>query len=100
MAERPILIVGGRVLDPERDLRRPPVADILIEGARITAIGAEATARADGAEIIDARGTLVAPGFVNAHCHSHDTLLRGLFEQLPLDLWGLTAFPFNWSPRG
>lgn len=99
MAERPILIVGGRVLDPERELHRPPVADILIEGARITAIGAEATARADGAEIIDARGTLVAPGFVNAHCHSHDTLLRGLFEQLPLDLWGLTAFPFNWSPR-
>jgi 5-methylthioadenosine/S-adenosylhomocysteine deaminase len=42
---------------------------------------------------------LVTPGFVNAHCHSHDTLLRGLFEELPLELWGLTAFPFHWSPR-
>ncbi|WP_158808652.1 amidohydrolase family protein [Beijerinckia sp. L45] len=49
---------------------------------------------------MDAGGLLITPGFVNAHCHSHDTLLRGLFEQLPLDLWGLVAFPFYWPRRG
>src|SRR5262249_49785244 len=48
---------------------------------------------------MDASGFLITPGFVNAHCHSHDTLLRGLFEQIPLELWGLTAFPFHWSRR-
>src|SRR5580700_8888798 len=99
MAERPILVTGGRVLDPEGELHRPPVAPILIEGERIAAVGDAAAAQAGDAEIVDARGYLVTPGFINAHCHSHDTLLRGLFEQLPLDLWGMTAFPFNWSPR-
>ena len=52
---RPILIAGGRVLDPEGELHQPPVADILIEAGRITALGEAATARARavGAETID-----------------------------------------------
>ena len=100
MARRPILIAGARVLDPEGELHRPPVADILITDERIVAVGREATVAAPSrAEIFDAGGLLVAPGFVNAHCHSHDTLLRGLLEELPLELWGQTAFPFHWSPR-
>ncbi len=100
MARRPILITGARVLDPEGELHRPPVADILITDERIAAVGREAAVAAPShAETFDAGGLLVAPGFVNAHCHSHDTLLRGLFEELPLELWGQTAFPFHWSPR-
>ena len=100
MAQRPILITGARVLDPEGELHRPPIADILIRDERIVAVGRDAgVAAPSDAEIFDAGGLLVAPGFVNAHCHSHDTLLRGLFEELPLELWGQTAFPFNWSPR-
>jgi 5-methylthioadenosine/S-adenosylhomocysteine deaminase len=98
MARRPLLITGARVLDPGGELHRPPVADILVQDGRIAAVGGEAAARSD-AEIFDAGGLLVVPGFVNAHCHSHDTLLRGLFEELPLELWGQTAFPFHWSPR-
>jgi cytosine/adenosine deaminase-related metal-dependent hydrolase len=100
-APRALLLAGGRVLDPEGELDRPPVMDILIEQGRIAALGEEATARAgaSGAEVIDASGRLVTPGFVNAHSHSHDTLLRGMFEQLPLEVWGLTAFPFAWPRR-
>lgn len=43
------------------------VADILIDNGKITAIGTDLNA--DNAEIIDAAGLHVYPGFVEAHCH-------------------------------
>jgi cytosine/adenosine deaminase-related metal-dependent hydrolase len=75
--------------------------DILIEAGRIAALGEAAAGRASavGAETIDAAGHLITPGFVNAHSHSHDVLLRGLFEQEPLEVWGLSAFPSAWPRR-
>jgi 5-methylthioadenosine/S-adenosylhomocysteine deaminase len=94
-----VLIAGGKVLDPLGELHHPPVLDILVEDGKIAAVGEEARLRGGAAEVMDASGFLISPGFINAHCHSHDTLLRGLFEQTPLELWGLTAFPFHWSRR-
>jgi 5-methylthioadenosine/S-adenosylhomocysteine deaminase len=95
----PLLITGARVLDPEGELHRPPAQDILIENEIIVALGEEARARGRAIRTFDATGTILTPGFVNAHCHSHDTLLRGLFEQSTLEDWGAIAFPFNWPPR-
>ena len=43
------------------------IADILIDGGRIVKIGKGLSA--DGAEVIDATGLQVYPGFVEAHCH-------------------------------
>ena len=43
------------------------VADIMIENGKIAAIGTGLNA--EGAEIIDAAGLNVYPGFVEAHCH-------------------------------
>jgi 5-methylthioadenosine/S-adenosylhomocysteine deaminase len=88
------LIRGGRVLDLDGDLDQPPVADILIEGDRIAAVGpALPHARTDGAAVIDAAGRLVIPGLVNAHYHSYDVLARGLMEDLPLEQWGTLCGP-------
>lgn len=95
----PILITGALVLDPEGELHCPPAQDILVEDKIIVALGGEARSRGQAARTFDARGLIVTPGFVNAHCHSHDTLLRGLFEQRTLETWGAVAFPFNWPPR-
>ena len=50
-------------------------------------------------KVIDARDRLVLPGFVNAHYHSHDTLLKGFFESIPLDLWGVLALPPSFPRR-
>lgn len=85
-----ILIRGGRVYDHDGDTDLPPVADVLIEGDRIARIGA-GLGPAD--RTIDAAGKLVMPGFINAHYHSHDVLLKGCFETLPLELWLLHALP-------
>jgi cytosine/adenosine deaminase-related metal-dependent hydrolase len=94
-----VLISGALVLDPRGELHRPAAQDILIEDKVIVAIGDEARSRGQVARTFDARGLIVTPGFVNAHCHSHDTLLRGLFEQMTLETWGTVAFPFHWPPR-
>lgn len=96
----PFLITGARVLDPEGELHRPVARDILVEGEVVAALGEEARQRGKAATVFDARGLIVTPGFVNAHCHSHDTLLRGMFEQMTLEEWGSVAFPFNWPMRG
>lgn len=95
----PILIAGALVLDPEGELHRPTTQDILVEGNIIVALGDEARSRGQAAKTFDARGLIVTPGFINAHCHSHDTLLRGLFEQMTLETWGAVAFPFHWPRR-
>jgi len=91
-----LLIRGGRVYDHDGDVHKPAAADILIEGADIVAVGPdlppETTA---GAEIIDASNHLVIPGLVNAHYHSHDTLCRGMFEEIPLEFWLLYTLPMG-----
>jgi len=53
------------VLDPASE--RDEIADVLCVDGRIEAVGAELDGR--GAEIFDAEGQWVAPGFVDLHCH-------------------------------
>jgi 5-methylthioadenosine/S-adenosylhomocysteine deaminase len=94
-----MLIQGGRVLSPNGELDIPPLADVLIEDDRILDVVAPGTVTDANAQMMDAAGKLVMPGFVNAHYHSADVLFRGCFEQLPLEAWGLFAFPSSYSRR-
>jgi dihydroorotase len=67
MAERePILIRGGRVLDPVRSLDL--VADVLLRGDRVERISASPLP-ATGVRVIDAEGCLVTPGLIDPHVH-------------------------------
>jgi dihydroorotase len=61
-----ILIKNGRLVDPARELDR--VADILIDGGKIVAIS-EGLEAAAGAQVINAAGKIVAPGFIDIHVH-------------------------------
>ncbi len=60
-----LLIHNGRLLDPSRNFDGP--ADVLIEGERIARVGPKI--EAPGAERLDASGLVVAPGFIDLHCH-------------------------------
>lgn len=58
---------------------------VLIEGDRVSAIGAGAAPQA--VESIDARGGALMSGLVNTHAHSHSSLTRGSAEGMALEAW-------------
>jgi dihydroorotase len=63
---KPLVLRGGRVLDPSRGV--DAVGDVLIMDGMIEHSGS-AVAGPDGAEILDCSGFIVAPGFVDVHTH-------------------------------
>jgi cytosine/adenosine deaminase-related metal-dependent hydrolase len=85
------LIRGARVLAAPGGPDEPVVADILVEGSRIAAIGPDIAA--DECELIDAGGMLAMPGLINAHLHSPANFMRGTLEGLPLELFMLYEVP-------
>ena len=89
-----LLVRGGHVYDHDGDVHKPPIADVLIESGTITAVGRDLAVDGEHA-VIDAADRLVVPGLINAHYHSHDTLCRGLFEELPLEFWLLYTLPMG-----
>ncbi len=98
-----LLITGGRVYDHDGDVHHPGHADVLIEGDEIVCVepGLADLLAGDGPapRVIDADDKLLVPGFVNAHYHSHDVLLKGCFETLPLETWVLSALPPSYPRR-
>jgi 5-methylthioadenosine/S-adenosylhomocysteine deaminase len=92
------LIRGGRIYDHDGDIHQPATADLLIHGGVIERI-ARQIAPDDGVEVLDAAGKLVVPGFVNAHYHSHDVMAKGLFEEMPFDIWMLHSNPRSFGRR-
>ena len=63
-----ILIKNGRVVDPVS--MTDIIADILIDGSLIVQVGQGLSV--PGAEMIDAKGLVVAPGLMDAHVHFRD----------------------------
>jgi dihydroorotase len=63
---RPILLRGGRVIDPSRGFDE--TADVLIQDGKIAATGT-GLGVPDGADVRDVRGAVVAPGLVDLHVH-------------------------------
>ncbi len=68
------LIKDGIVLTQDDQLGELPKADILIEDDRIAAIGPNLEATDAG--VIDAKGDVVIPGFVDTHRHTWETSIR------------------------
>jgi N-acyl-D-aspartate/D-glutamate deacylase len=66
-----VVIVGGRVLDPETGL--DAVRTIGIRNGRISLVAPAGTVPA-ARDTIDARGLVVAPGFIDLHSHGQDSI--------------------------
>ncbi|WP_297417908.1 amidohydrolase family protein [Thermococcus sp.] len=60
-------------------------ADVLIEGNRIAKVAKGINESTD--TVIDAKGRIVSPAFINLHTHSPMGLFRGLADDLPLMDW-------------
>jgi dihydroorotase len=64
-----LLLKGGRLIDPASGTDAP--RDVLIEGERITAVElpGKISARKGEVQELDVAGLIVAPGFIDMHCH-------------------------------
>ena len=85
------LLQGGKVLTLDGKERYYEKGDVLFEDGKILDVGEKLST--EGAQVVDCRGHLVMPGLVNAHLHSDENLFRGLFDNLPLEIWMLYSCP-------
>jgi dihydroorotase len=63
---RPILIQGGRVIDPSRG--SDGVADVYLTDGKVAAVGSNIVGE-EGTLVIPAAGKVVAPGLIDLHVH-------------------------------
>lgn len=61
-----LVLLGGRVVDPANGV--DVFADLAVHDGRIAAIGPQL----QGRQQLDARGCVVAPGFIDLHSHAQD----------------------------
>jgi cytosine/adenosine deaminase-related metal-dependent hydrolase len=71
---RRYIIRGGAVMSLDPQVGDFPHADVLVEGKKILAVGPNL--HAGDAGVIDARGRIVMPGFIDTHHHQFETALR------------------------
>lgn len=64
-----VVLVGGRVLDPETNL--DAVRAVGVKGGRIVSVTTAVPAARD---TVDVRGLVVAPGFIDLHSHGQDSI--------------------------
>jgi putative selenium metabolism protein SsnA len=91
-----LLITNGRLVTLDEDDRFIESGSIYIEGSRIVDVGEFAADAYAADRTIDARGSLVMPGLINAHHHLYSTFARGFtppgpqaqnFEENLTNLW-------------
>lgn len=83
------LLSGGMIVTMNGQFDLIANGSIAIRGTDIAAVGAKEAIEAEftADEVIDCRGKFILPGLVNAHTHVPMTLLRGLADDLRLDVW-------------
>ncbi len=87
--EADVLLKNAIVLTMDEDFHQYEPGAVAVSGENILAVGDEDSilAKYSSNEIIDCDGRVLMPGLVNAHTHIPMTLLRGLADDLRLDVW-------------
>ena len=67
-----LVLEGGRVIDPATGY--DAVADVVIEGDRVAAIGPDLGDLHQGGSVIDCAGMIVTPGLIDLHVHVYPGL--------------------------
>jgi 5-methylthioadenosine/S-adenosylhomocysteine deaminase len=81
-----LLLTNAHVLTMDEGYTAHSPGWLAIGGDRIVDLGSGAAPYTAG-ETVDCRGRVVMPGLINAHTHAPMTLLRGLADDLRLDVW-------------
>ena len=83
------IIRNAIVLTMDEEFNQYDPGAVAVNGNSIEAVGPEKEIleKYSADEIIDAENKIVMPGLVNAHTHVPMTLLRGLEDDLRLDVW-------------
>jgi len=84
-----LLLWNAHILTMNEALNQYPDGAIAIKGDSIVEVGTKADIleKYSSAKSIDCGGKILMPGLVNAHTHVPMTLLRGLADDLRLDVW-------------
>lgn len=84
-----LILAGGTIVTMNAAFDIVHDGALAIHGAKIMAVGttAEIVARYEADETVFCQGQYILPGLVNAHTHVPMTLLRGLADDLRLDVW-------------
>lgn len=84
-----LILSGGTVVTMDADFRIFFDGAVAVRGRHIVEVGpSQAIAdRYTAAEVVDCTGQYILPGLINAHTHAPMTLLRGLADDLRLDVW-------------
>ncbi len=84
-----LLIHSCRTLTFDEDGRPAVLAEqnIIVDGQRISAIQPVSEGPVDAREVVDARGMLATPGFINTHAHAPMVIFRGLAEDVSIERW-------------
>jgi 5-methylthioadenosine/S-adenosylhomocysteine deaminase len=84
-----LLLVNALVLTMNEQLNQYEPGAVAIRGDSIVAVGFESEINESfsASQIFDCGGKVLMPGLVNAHTHVPMTLLRGLADDLRLDVW-------------
>lgn len=83
-----ILIINGTVLTMRSDEMEIKNGAVAVDGDKIVAVGkTDDFLNWRASRVIDAKGGIIMPGFVNTHTHASMTCFRGLADDLPLSIW-------------
>jgi 5-methylthioadenosine/S-adenosylhomocysteine deaminase len=84
-----LIVSGGIVVTMDSARAIYQDGSIAVRGDSIVAVGprAEIEGQYQSPQVIDARGHLVLPGFINGHTHVPMTLFRGLHDDVTLNDW-------------
>ncbi len=77
---RTILFKGGTIVTMDANVPNLATGDVLVEGERIVAVGANL--KVDHAEVIDAAGSIVLPGLIDAHHHAWLGVMRRMMPDV------------------
>lgn len=73
-----LVVRNGTVVTLDESMRVLPNHGVVVKGSRVERIAPNAELPTDAERIIDAKGGVILPGFINAHMHCYSTFARGI----------------------